>query len=134
MDTQPNQPQAQATAQDTDFNELNRLADEGELTPDTLQQKLADYRGAIEQEFKASTEKNPDDVEASTSDFFKDNIPMAAAQLVWLAHNAESESVQINALKFIIQQGLADADRKGDPIQAVIDQLTKTKDKTGTPK
>jgi len=94
---------------DKDFDEL--MADE-DLTPEKLQAKLNDYHAAFEQEFTVAVEKSPDNVIEYTTDFFKKNVAMAAAQIVWLAGNAESETVAGK-----------DAKGDGDPFKKLFAEL-----------
>lgn len=94
-----------------------------ELTEESLQQKLQKYHQAFEQEFNESVKSEPDKVTEQTLDYFKKEVPSAAAQIVWLAHNAESESVRKDCLKFVIQQGLSDARKDGDPIKKLMEEL-----------
>lgn len=115
-----------------DFQELNELADKGELTQENLQSKLNEYHKAFAEEFETKTKAAPENVEQYTRDFFKENIHMAAAQIVWLAGNAESESVRLRACSTIVSEALQDARASGDPIKDIINGL-KAKKTQGTP-
>ena len=105
---------------DKDFDEL--MADE-DLTPEKLQAKLNDYHAAFEQEFTVAVEKSPDNVIEYTTDFFKKNVAMAAAQIVWLVGNAESETVRANCSKYVIEQAGKDATGDGDPFKKLFAEL-----------
>lgn len=110
---------------DDDFSEMKEAADKGELTPESLNDKLNQYHEAFRQEFEDKTKKSPDNVDEYTTDFFKKNIHAAAAQVAWLAHNAESESVRLRASQFVIERALTDGRSDGDPIKELLKKLTK---------
>jgi hypothetical protein len=99
-----------------------------EDNPDSLQSQLARYRAAIEQEYalaeKAASAASTENLQVATRDFFKDNSAHAAAQIAWLAMNAESESVRLRASQYIIERGLADSAGDGDPIKQLLSDLT----------
>lgn len=114
-----------ATDPQDEFEEL--MADDG-LTEEKLQAKLEQYQTAIQQEYEIATQKSPENVDEYTTKFFRDNTPLAAAQIVWLAHNADSESVRANLLKYIIEQAKEIENASGDPIKDLIASL-KTKSK-----
>jgi hypothetical protein len=104
-------------------------------TPDSLQKQLNDYRTALEQEYamaekaaqaaQATKAASTENLQVATRDFFKDNSAHAAAQIAWLAMNAESESVRLRASQYIIERGLADSKDDGDPIKKLLSELTK---------
>jgi hypothetical protein len=113
-------------ADDSAFNELFNNPD---LNDEKLQKHLNEYRAAIEEEFELKTKaaiqaNDSDSVQELTQNFFKDNTAHAAAQIAWLAMNAESETVRLNASKFIIDKGLADSEKDGDPIKKLLSELT----------
>jgi hypothetical protein len=110
-----------------DFDELMRQADEGELTPEKVQEKLNNYHAAFEQEFAEAAEKSPDNIIEYTQDFFKKNVAMAAAQIANLCGNAESETVRANCSKFIIEQASKDATGDGDPFKKLFAELQANK-------
>lgn len=115
---------------DSEFSKLSEQADRGELTEESLQKQLNDYREAYRQEFEESVKNDPDEVTKHTQEFFKNEVPAAAAQMVWLAYNAESQNIQKDCLKFIIAQGLKDAKRDGDPIRDLLSELGKKPEPT----
>jgi hypothetical protein len=106
-----------------DFHELMDKAESGELTQEGLQEKLNAYHKALSEEFAVKAKAAPENTEEYTREFFKDNVHLAAAQIVWLAGNAESESVKLNACKTIVTEALADARADGDPIKDIINGL-----------
>jgi hypothetical protein len=91
----------------------------------SLQKHLNEYHKALEEEFKVSSAKTPENVEELTHEFFKNNSAYAAAQIAWLSQHADSESVRLNAAKYIIDKGALDARADGDPIKDLLKQLTK---------
>jgi len=115
-------------------NELNpdkdfsKLMQDKELTPEKVQAKLNEYHAAFEQEFTTAVEKSPDNVIEYTTDFFKKNVAMAAAQIVWLVGNAESETVRANCSKYVIEQAGKDATSDGDPFKKLFAQLQAKKE------
>jgi len=106
-------------------NEFEELMKDESLTQESLNEKLQQYRAAVEQEFESSVETDPDNLTEHMHEFFKQNTAQAAAQIVWLAHNAESESVRKDLLKYIVDRGLEDAKKDGDPIMEALSKLQK---------
>jgi hypothetical protein len=104
-----------------DFDELNN---DPELTEEKLQKKLNDYAAAIRQEFEESTKASPENVEEYTSDFFKKNIHAAAAQIVWLSVNADTDSIRLRASKMVVDLALAQTRADADPVKDLLKQLT----------
>jgi len=110
--------------QEPDYNELSDLADAGELTEEKLQEELNKYAQALAQEFEAQVVEAPENCEEYTRDFFKKNLPAAAAQIVFLSNNAYSESVKLNAAKFVVTEALANTKQDGDPVKQFLKQLS----------
>lgn len=105
-----------------DFDELN----EKDLTEETLQDELNKYRRAYQEEFEnAVANDTPDNIEEYTREFFKKNITTAAAQIVFLAGNGETDSIKLRASKMIVDLALADSAADGDPIKEFLKGLTK---------
>lgn len=97
------------------------------LSDAELQKELAEYKKALEQEFELAKDPNDrasENVEMYTRDFFKKNLAHAAASIVWLSSNSNSDSVRANCCKFIIQEAIADARADGDPIRDLLRELT----------
>lgn len=111
------------SSNNSEFDKLNNNPD---LTEETLQETLNAYRLAMEQEFRAAAKaaETSESVQELTRNFFKDNCAHAAAQIAWLAMNAEGESIRLNASKYIIDKGLKDSADDGDPIKALLNELT----------
>lgn len=105
------------------FDELNN---DDSLTEEKLQQKLNEYHEAFRQEFETAVENNgPENVEEYAQDFFKKHVPMAAAQITFLAGNSDSDTVRANCSKYIIEAAFANAVAAGDPIKDLLSKLTK---------
>jgi hypothetical protein len=99
------------------------MADNDPTPDDKLQKELAAYQAAIKQEYEMSKAGVPENVDQITRDFFKSNAASAAAQIVWLANNAHSESTRLAAAKTVIAEALADARAEGDPIRELLKDL-----------
>jgi hypothetical protein len=106
-------------------DELLEMADEGRLTPDKLQEELKKYRDAYQQEFEIAQKIAPENCEEHARDFFKKNLPELCAQIVWLATNATSESIQLSASKFSIELAIDASKGDGDPVKEMIKRLQK---------
>lgn len=120
----PSPPSAGSDPLNPDFEKM--MADP-ELTEENLQATLNKYANAIRSEFEEATKEQEDlsRVEEYTRDFFKKNIHSAAAQIVWLSNNAESESVRLKAATTVLHEALADSRADGDPIKNLLNELTK---------
>jgi hypothetical protein len=99
------------------------------LSDEALQAELHSYAAALRQEFELTTNSktaHPDDtanVEKYTRDFFKKNLAHAAAQVVWLSSNSDSDSIRLKASMFIIKEALAASREEGDPISELLKSL-----------
>jgi hypothetical protein len=116
-------------ADDAEFKALNEQADKGELTPEVLQAKLNQYHEAFRQEFEDSLKSADANVQAYTTDFFQKNVHHSAAQIAWLAINAESESVRLAASKYVVEMATKQSAEQtaNDPIKELLESLTKKK-------
>jgi len=124
MENQNNNEPNNTPENEPDYNELSDLADAGELTEEKLQEELNKYAQALAQEFEAQVVEAPENCEEYTRDFFKKNLPAAAAQIVFLSNNAYSESVKLNAAKFVVTEALANTKQDGDPVKQFLKQLS----------
>lgn len=97
--------------------------------------ELSKYRKALAEEFAREEATDSvltglDDpvsnVEKYTRNFFKQNLPDAAAQIVWLSCNSDSDSVRLRASKMIVDIALDDARQDGDPLKELLNSLKKT--------
>jgi hypothetical protein len=93
------------------------------LDDENLQEELKNYQKAIKAEYELSKNGVPENVEELTRDFFKTQAAAAAAQVVWLANNAHSESTRLSAAKAVIEYAINDAKDDGDPIKNLIKEL-----------
>lgn len=98
---------------------------EEELTQESLQQKLQAYHAALKSEFEVTSEKDKKAQEDVSRDYLRKHVPVALAQVVHLAQFSTSDSVRLNASKFIIGESFKDEAEKGDPIADLIEQLNK---------
>lgn len=94
------------------------------------------YALALQQEFQREAETSQDsidhlddpvsNVEKYTRKFFRQNLPDAAAQIVWLSANSTSDSIRLRASQFIVKEALEDARAEGDPIKDLLSSLQMT--------
>jgi hypothetical protein len=95
------------------------------------------YADALHQEFAREQANDPDNtishlddpvsnVEKYTRKFFRQNLPDAAAQIVWLSANSTSDSIRLRASTFIVKEALEDARAEGDPIRDLLHELQMT--------
>lgn len=99
---------------------------EQDWTPDELEKHLQKYHAAIASEFEAETAavNGTKELEAAIRDFYKKETTSAAAQIVWLANNASSESVRFAACRHVIAEGLAAARADGEsPMEKLLREL-----------
>lgn len=126
-------PDILARMDDTPNNDEPRTYEEmmndDNLTEESLQDELRKYKEAYQQEYEikmkrvADGEVDPKQITDYTRDYFKANLAGAAAQIVWLSSNADSETVSLSASKFVVEQALTDAKVDGDPVAALLAQL-----------
>jgi hypothetical protein len=111
-----------------DFDEL----DKKDLTEESLQEELNKYRKAYQEEFESTvSNEGLENIEEYTREFFKKNITTAAAQIVFLSGNGETDSIKLRASKMVVDLALADAAADGDPIKQFLKSLQKSP--TATP-
>lgn len=103
--------------------EIEHLDPTQPLPEDTAQRMLNNYSEALRSEFEMSIAVEPDNVPEYTHKFFREHVSIAAAQIVHLAVNAESDTVKFSASKFIVNAGMAEAMLEGDPIKDLLKQL-----------
>jgi hypothetical protein len=93
------------------------------------------YAKALQEEFSKEDEENQalagledpvSNVEKYTRQFFRQNLPDAAAQIVWLSANSTSDSIRLRASTFIVKEALEDARAEGDPIKDLLQSLALT--------
>ena|SRR5215472_613167 len=94
------------------------------ITDESLQAELQSYAAALRAEFAtAQASSTTPDVERHTRDFFKKNVQDAALQIVWLAHNSDSDSIRLKASTFIIKEAFDSSRADGDPIAELMREL-----------
>lgn len=104
-----------------------------ELSQESLQVILANYKKALEQEFDLEVRPELVDPEILTEAIKKQMIgklPVAFKSLAYLAEHADSESVRLSSSKFIIEcaigkQAIA---LPGDPLSNLLKNLTPDRD------
>jgi hypothetical protein len=94
-----------------------------------LQAKLKEYQQALEQEWQTShnTDSNATtltDIKVKTADLLTSAIPKAVGSLLYLAQHAANESVKLKAAQYIIDKGLGGKTASGDPLEALLKELT----------
>lgn len=114
---------------DNYVDDYERLRNDPELTTEMLKEELTRYEKALEEEMNVKAEADPENVEEYTSDFFRKNAHFAAAQIVWLALNAESETVKGNMSKYILESAYRVEKENKDPIANIIESLKKNDNK-----
>ena len=107
-------------SEDTHSEEFERLYNDPELNREKLQDEMTRYAKALAEEYELKSNVSPDNIEEYTEEFFRKNCHMAAAQIVWLAGNAESESVRGNMAKYILEAGMRNDDKNRDPVKDII--------------
>ena len=118
----PSSPKS--TQQSDKSDQSDKLSKLG-TSDENLQAELNSYAAALRQEFQESQARNTvPDVERHTRDFFKRNVQDAALQVVWLAHNSDSDSIRLKACTFIIKEAFDASTHDGDPIVQLMRELT----------
>lgn len=119
----PEQPPAPPPPEDPDRTEL-----EEQLTQESYQRKLNEYKAAFESEFRiADAGLPPANKEGSYRDYFKQHVPLAAARIVDLINNSTSDSVQFSACKFLLAEAFLGEGGETDPTVELLRQLTSGK-------
>jgi len=113
-------PENAETPEDQSFNELMKKADKGNLSNNDMEKILQDYSKAVREEFEMATAKNPDNAEEAARDFARAHQGESLAQIHWLSLNADSESVRLNASKYIVQLAISESNADGDPIKQIM--------------
>lgn len=111
------QPEQPSNNYEDDFA---RLTSDPNLTEEKLKEEMSRYEQALEQEMNVKAESDPENIEEYTSNFFRGNAHFAAAQIVWLAMNAESETVRGNMSKYILDTAYKVEKENQDPIANII--------------
>lgn len=94
------------------------------LDQESLQRQLNEYQAAIQAEFEMAQEAKPDDTIENTLEYFQKNVPLACAQIVYLATHSTSDSTRLSASKYIIDRVFkGSVDSPHDPLKAIFDSL-----------
>lgn len=79
-----------------------------DISPE-LQAKLNEYSQALASEFSIANKELSNTSEITDlKDFWRSKVPSAAAQIAWLAGNAHSEGVRLNANKYILSEAFSE--------------------------
>lgn len=95
----------------------------------TRQQELQDYRRALEQELTIQSDKDPDNNYTNALEFFRKQIPIAAAQIAHLAQFSTSDSTRLAANKYMIEavrRGFVESPE--DPVADILKKIMKIPD------
>ena len=104
-------------------------------TDPEIKKMRENYAKALQEEFAREDEQTQElsgledpvsNVEKYTRKFFRQNLPDAAAQIVWLSANSSSDSIRLRASTFIVKEALEDARLEGDPIKDLLNSLKMT--------
>jgi hypothetical protein len=107
------------------FNELMQRADAGKLTQNDMNKILSDYAKAVREEFEMATAANPDNAEEAARDFARNHQGESLAQIHWLSLHSDSDSVKLNASKYLVQLAISESNADGDPIKQIMNDLMK---------
>lgn len=91
------------------------------LTPETLQEKLNNYRLAFQQEFEQAAQAQG--AAKTTQEALDEASPHAVFSLMMLSRAAHSEMVRLSASKYIVDKVLATIKPEEDPWAKVLGQL-----------
>jgi len=107
------------------------MADVPELDPDSddaesLEAKLREYSQAIRSEWEDAqvTLSDEQDAETFSIDFAKEQLPNNLAMIQWLSQNSTSDSVRLNAAKYLTDIARKAAVDDGDPMEKLMKKLT----------
>lgn len=104
--------------------QFEKLMNDSGLTEESLQAELNRYSASLHKELQDSLAQEPENVEEYTRNFFKKNVHSAAAQIVWLSNNADSESVKFSASKYVVGMALEVEKDDKDPLKSILKSLT----------
>lgn len=106
---------------------FEQMSNDPTFTEEDLKAELNRYAKALEEEYETNVVAEPENIAEYTTNFFKGNAHSAAAQIVYLAINADSESVRLNAAKFVVQIAREKEEADADPIGNLIAKLKTNK-------
>jgi hypothetical protein len=116
-------PEAPQDNSNQSFDELMKKADKGELSQNDMDTILQDYAKAVREEFEIATAARPDNAEEAARDFARKHQGESLAQIHWLSIHADSESVKLNASKYIVSLAISESNAEGDPIKQIMANL-----------
>lgn len=105
-------------------NDSSKQAKQPSNQPDEkLSGELSDYHKALAEEFElANKELSPNTDSIDLKEYWKRKVPDAAAQIAWLAMNAHSEGVRLNANKYIVSEAYAETGNS--ELETILRELT----------
>lgn len=109
----------------TDEDDFSKLTSDPNLTEEKLRAEMLKYEKAFEEEMNVLAESDSENISEYTSNFFKANAHFAAAQVVWLAMHAESETVRGSMSKYILESAHKVEKENQDPVANIIEGLKK---------
>lgn len=108
------------------MSDENADDDGDELNSEEMQRRLHAYQQAIKEEYEAGLDKEIDDpgsLQERTDTFFRKNVPLAAAQIAWLAQNSTNDSTRFVASKYVIERGLKSIKTPDDDLSKLMAKL-----------
>lgn len=90
-------------------------------------QELAEYRKALEAEFRTKTLDDPETALKAKAEVVS-LVPDAVSQLKWLILHADSESIRKDISKWVMELAIKAADKNGedDELKDLLKQFSKT--------
>ena len=94
-----------------------------------LEKKLKEYHQAISEEFEVGVKYGegtltPVEIRDRTKELLTQGVPMAVARMVHLINHGQTESIQFNASKFVIERAMGkDGGQIADPLEALMAEL-----------
>lgn len=98
------------------------------------QEELRKYQRAMQEEY-ATNSKTGDgrDIQSKVEELYKNHAIRAANDIIWLAFNSTSDSVRLNALKFIYAEADKAALKEGDVFSKLLEKMKGDKKEPATP-
>lgn len=112
-----------------EVNASDEVSKERPVSNPSLQQELADYKKALEEEWGQSNLELPENhealVEATRKEIIR-GIPKAVTNIVYLAEHADNENVRLKACMYLTDNGLGEGGKFNpeDPLDKLVKQLT----------
>lgn len=117
---------------DETYKELSEPTPDRPVGDLSLQQELAKYQKSLEEEWETENLVDPENheqlVEKTRKQLIR-GIPVAVANLIYLAEHGDNENVRLRAQIYLIDNGLGETGKFNpvDPMEALINKLTAPK-------